>query len=79
MRRLGSIVLTGVLLTACGGDAFSPEDVLGIYNLGGQEQVGGRGGFSVDSVCSVADLGWGGRATLSPQSLTPEFPEEPYV
>ncbi len=33
MRRLASVVLTGVLLTACGGDAFSPEDVSGTYNL----------------------------------------------
>ena len=33
MRRLASVVLTGVLLTACGGDAFSPENVSGIYNL----------------------------------------------
>ena len=32
MRRLASVVLTGVLLTAC-GDAFSPEDVSGTYNL----------------------------------------------
>jgi len=33
MRRLASVVLTGVLLTACGGDAFSPENVSGTYNL----------------------------------------------
>ncbi len=33
MRRLASVVLTGVLLTACSGDAFSPEDVSGTYNL----------------------------------------------
>ena len=33
MRRLASVVLTGVLLTACNGDAFSPEGVSGVYNL----------------------------------------------
>ena len=33
MQRLASVVLTGVLLTACGGDAFSPENVSGTYNL----------------------------------------------
>ena len=33
MRRLASVVLTGVLLAACGGDAFSPEDVSGTYSL----------------------------------------------
>ncbi len=33
MRRLASVVLTGVLITACGGDAFSPEGVSGTYNL----------------------------------------------
>ena len=33
MRRLASVVLTGVLLTACGGDAFSPESVAGLYLL----------------------------------------------
>ena len=38
----------------------------------------GRAGSSVDSVGSVADLGWGGRATLSLQSLAPKFPEEPF-
>ena len=32
MRRLASVVLTGVLLTAC-GDAFSPGGVSGTYNL----------------------------------------------
>ena len=31
--RVASVVLTGVLLTACGGDAFSPENVSGTYNL----------------------------------------------
>ena len=33
IRRLAPVVLTGVLLTACGGDAFSPEGVSGLYNL----------------------------------------------
>ena len=33
MQRLALVVLTGVLLTACGGDAFSPENVSGTYNL----------------------------------------------
>ena len=33
MRRLASVVLTGVLLTACNGDPFSPEGVSGTYNL----------------------------------------------
>ena len=33
MQRLALVVLTGVLLTACGGDAFSPEAVSGTYNL----------------------------------------------
>ena len=39
MRRLASVVLTGVLLAACGGDAFSPEGVSGVYNL---ESVNGN-------------------------------------
>ena len=33
MRRLASVVLTGVLLTACGDAPFSPEGVAGVYNL----------------------------------------------
>lgn len=33
MRRLASVVLTGVLLTACGGDPFAPEGVSGLYLL----------------------------------------------
>ncbi len=33
MRRLASVVLTGALLTACGGNPFSPEGVSGTYNL----------------------------------------------
>ncbi len=33
MRRLASVVLTGALLTACGGNPFSPESVSGVYNL----------------------------------------------
>ena len=33
MRRLASVVLTGALLTACGGNPFSPEGVSGVYNL----------------------------------------------
>ena len=33
MRRLASVVLTGVLLTACGGNPFSPEGVSGLYLL----------------------------------------------
>ncbi len=33
MRRLASVVLTGALLTACGGNPFSPEGVSGLYNL----------------------------------------------
>ena len=42
------------------------------------------GGVSVDSVVSVAHLGWRGmalrrpRPLLSLQSLTPQFPEEPF-
>ena len=32
MRRLASVVLTSVLLTAC-GDSFSPEGVSGLYVL----------------------------------------------
>ena len=34
MRQLVSVVLTGVLLTACkGADALSPEDVSGVFLL----------------------------------------------
>ena len=33
MRRLALVVLTGALLTACGGNPFSPEGVSGLYNL----------------------------------------------
>ena len=32
MRRLASVILMGILLTAC-GDPFSPEGVSGVYNL----------------------------------------------
>ncbi len=39
MRRLASVVLTGALLTACGGNPFSPEGVSGTYNL---ESVNGN-------------------------------------
>ncbi len=33
MSKFPTTALAGALLTACGGDAFSPEGVSGVYNL----------------------------------------------
>ena len=68
------------------GTQPNPKSFLSLHPHTFSGEVGGRGNTvsgaglrgSVLSVDSVADLGWGGRATLSLQSLAPKFPEEPF-
>ncbi len=86
MRRLASMVLTCVLLTACGGDAFSPEGVSGVYNLetinGSQlpfsqtdDLTGTTFTFTAGSISLNANGTWGisttGSATIEGTTTTP--------
>ena len=59
-------------------NSFFPFTPTPFWGEGGNTTSGAGLRGSVLSVVSVADLGWGGRATLSLQSLTPKFREEPY-
>ncbi len=63
MRRLASVVLTGVLLTACGEDAFSPANVSGTYNL---ETINGSPlPFSMTDVSGITTTTTAGSVSLN--------------